>query len=116
MKNKRPTLITILCVIGFIGFPIQILSTIFNFLPKVSGMTIVSSSIWFSVFNIIMGLVFLIGFIGIWKMKKWGLIIYIVSLILDYIVLISLGFAVYISLAINVIVLYLFYTKFSLMD
>ena len=116
MKNKRPTLITILCIIGFIGFPIQVLSSIFHFLPKVSGFTITSPSIWYSIFNIVMAFLFLIGFIGIWKMKKWGLIFYTISLIVNYIVLISLGFAVYISLIIEVIVLGLFYTKFNLMN
>ncbi len=116
MKKKRPTLITILCIIGFFGSSVQFLSNIFNFLPVVSGLTFMITSTWYKLFNMFMALMFFVSLTYIWKMKKNGLIFFTILSVINEIFWVSVGYVSYFSLVATGIVLSLFYTKFKLMD
>jgi len=85
LKNdtKRPVLITIICVIGFIA-------AILTFIMAFSGTTKLIGS-WYPVYLIATRVITIIGIIGLWKMKKWAAYTYIAVLTLNQFILIALG-------------------------
>jgi hypothetical protein len=72
---KRPTILTVICVISFaaavIGFP-----TIFSPFIKKKGD-------FFPAFTGILISLEFISVVGVWYMKKWGLRIYIITTLLN---------------------------------
>lgn len=70
---KRPLVITIFCLLGFISLPWVLLSVI---MPEVREGLIQQYGqlyIWTLSISSTLGLA---GLIGLWKMKKWGVYIY----------------------------------------
>ncbi|MBX2964157.1 MAG: hypothetical protein KF687_16720 [Cyclobacteriaceae bacterium] len=75
-QPKRPAAITVICIVGFIGFAISI-STIFSDIVEDGG--------WYPNY---LGLCALIGFaclVGIWQMKKWAVFAYTAFAVLNQI-------------------------------
>ena len=115
MKNKRPTLITVLCILGFIAFVFSIIGSFLfsSFIPKLTNLS--------TTYSIIVSLLLLSGLILIWNMKKIGLIFYTLIFAVDYIVTISVGLGNYtlfgylLPLIIPGIFIGLMFTKFKLM-
>lgn len=72
---KRPTILTVICVISFaaavIGFP-----TIFSPFIKKKGD-------FFPAFNGILIALEFISIVGVWYMKKWGFRVYLVTALLN---------------------------------
>ena len=75
---KRPILLSILCIMGFFGIAI-------NGLQYVSNINTISS-LYGEFFPIVVLFVLAIklwGLIGLWKMRVWGVYIFMISVILD---------------------------------
>lgn len=78
--SKRPGIITFICVLGFIAGAIGLLV---SFVMPMDGLPE-----WYRPFSILGVIVGTAGYIGVWKMKKWGLyllcIMFAVSIIVGY--------------------------------
>ena len=76
---KRPLIISIICVFGFIGV-VYSLPDVFSPFTKRLGM-------WYpAIFGFIIASVF-ISLIGVWHMKRWGVELFICSFISDLLLL-----------------------------
>ncbi len=78
MEKKRPTIITILCALMVLGVIIDLVITPLVFM----GM-----EMWHQVLAVTALLVSIVTISGLWKMKKWVVILYTVSNIVVNIVL-----------------------------
>lgn len=81
--KKRPVIITVICVLGFIGSLLNFLM-IFSEVAKNNGS-------WYTPYLIFLGIIGLICMVGLWKMKKWASYVYIGVLILNQFILIAMG-------------------------
>lgn len=113
---KRPTLITILCVSGFIGTvftPFALLSD--TPISMTSGMTQSEPfPTWFIVFSLIIAVGYLVALIDIWKMHKRGIEVYTILAICEYIVGFVTGTATITGLVIAIIttgLIWIYYKK-----
>jgi len=84
METKRPLLVTIICILGFIGIPLKLLISLFNIIPGVADIVGQYLPLWYSMLSIIFSFVYLAGLIYIWKMKKIGVIIYTGLAVVEY--------------------------------
>ncbi len=108
MTKKRPLVITIVCILAFVGL-ISLIPSIFSSEAKAVGN-------WYPPylgFNVMMGLV---AFIGLWRMKKWSVILYALFLGINQIVLLMTGFWIASSLLIPLAVLLIGFSQYKLMD
>lgn len=116
-SNTRPILITVLCIIGFIGTPLQFFGII---LQKISpwGELLYGKIIptWYIFIDILFIVMFFIGLIYIWKMKKVGVLLYGVTTILELVTGYFAGVASLIGLIGSTILMVLFFTKYRLMN
>lgn len=78
--NKRPVIITVICIIGFIG-------ALFSF-PLVFSSYASAIGPWYPPFLGLASIVGIIAFIGVWRMRLWGLYLYSAMFIVSQIVLI----------------------------
>ncbi len=79
-ENKRPELITVVCVLGFIWI-------VFSF-PAVFSPTIKKLGDWYpALFGLIVAFSF-IAYIGLWHMKKWGSNLFIITFFIKEILLV----------------------------
>jgi hypothetical protein len=116
MKNKRPVLITVLCILGFIGVPLSILGVLFNMMSGVGFVPLGNvMPLWYSIFSIVWAIFYLFAVILIWKMKKIGVITYTALGIIEFIVGFTAGFASILWGISFVIVLVLFFSQFKKM-
>jgi hypothetical protein len=78
--NKRPVIITVICIIGFIGalFTIPVIFT--HFASDVGA--------WYPPFLGLSAIVGIASFIGLWRMRLWGLYLYLVMFIVAQFMLI----------------------------
>jgi hypothetical protein len=120
IKIKRPILVTILAILGFILAFISILDGILGMLIPELRLALGDFPFWFFIFLFIIGVLDTIALIGIWKMLKKGLIAYTVLTILDIVITFSFGFidinGVIIDTIIFLILPGLFYLKFKKMN
>jgi len=85
MTNKRPGIITAICILGFVGAAFTI-PMIFSDIAKSIGT-------WYPpylAFSVVFGLVCMIG---LWMMKKWSIIAYTVFAAINQVSLIAIGFS-----------------------
>ena len=75
---KRPLLITLVCILGFIwsvvGFP-----SIFSPFVKKKGL-------WFPALSGLITALEFVAEVGVWYMKKWGVFLYLISALMAQIV------------------------------
>ena len=83
IKNKRPTAITVICVLGFIGVALI-------FLLIFSGMAARIGN-WYLPYATCLAIIGLVNMIGLWKMKKWAAYAYTGVMAFNQIVLLSVG-------------------------
>jgi len=83
LKSKRPTSITVICVLGFIGAAFSI-PLIFSDVARQLGS-------WYPPFLGLMSALGLACMIGLWKMKKWAAYTYTGMVALNQIVLLATG-------------------------
>jgi hypothetical protein len=114
MENKRPILVTIICILQFMGVPFSILGSLLApvFAPIINQ--IIPG--WYTVFEIVFTIFYLVCLIFIWKMRRRALICYTTLVILDCIVTFLAGFGSYFILSITIIILGLLWTQFKKMS
>ena len=106
MENKRPTLVTVICILGFIDVLLGTIGTIYMIFSgnlAIKGIVIPVIPIWLSVFVIFINIFYFVSLIYIWKMKKIGLIAYSGFFILNFIVLLIFGLVMASSIIIGAI-------------
>lgn len=108
MTNKRPGIITAICILGFVGAVITI--------PLIFSSTAKSIGEWYPPY---LGLSFIVGgvcMIGLWKMKKWSVITYTVFAAINQIVLLVMGAWNVLALIIPAIFIAIIFSKFKEME
>lgn len=89
-KIKRPLALTVLCIIGFINNGLLVFGVF-----AVPGLQLLGIGVLSLVFSL--GVLGLAAFFGLWKMRKWGLYVYIVTVIATFGLNATLGAAGYIA-------------------
>jgi hypothetical protein len=81
--SPRPTAISVICILGFIGAALTI-PLIFSDAGK-----LVAS--WYPAYLASSAVVGLICMIGLWKMLKWSVFLYAILVVINQVVLMKLG-------------------------
>jgi hypothetical protein len=108
LEKKRPTIITVYCVIGFIGALFAI-PLIFSDVAKNIGA-------WYPPLLAVSSLVGLISLIGLWMMKKWSVILYIAMFVINQIIMLLTGIWNFASLLLPGIAIAIMVSQYSKMD
>jgi hypothetical protein len=82
-QTKRPLLLTVLCILSALGALVVI--------PAVFSPSIRRVAIWYPEYLAFSTVIGLICTFGIWKMKKWAVILYTVMFFVAQVILISIG-------------------------
>lgn len=111
-EEKRPLLITLACVFGI---AIILISLYLIFIdPSTDVHAFITHGFWRPIILAATNLAALAAFIGIWQMKRWGLIlmiaIYIIGIIYNFVMNIS-NYWGYIPVAIIIIICLLYMKK-----
>lgn len=110
-KTKRPLLITLMCVIGFI---VIIASTYFLLLDASIRYTAIASHGYLRlIITIFFSLITLFALIKIWRMQRSGFWIFVITLCVNIIYNLTLGIGYYVGYtpAIIMVIVCLFYYK-----
>ena len=97
-RAQRPTSITVICIIGFIGALIT-LALVFSSAAQNVGS-------WYPPYLAFAGLVGLACMVGLWMMKKWAAYAYTGFTLLNQIVLLAMGVWNVMALLIPAIVIF----------
>jgi len=97
-KAKRPTSITVICVIGFIGALITI-PLIFSSIAQQIGA-------WYPPYLGFSAIVGLACMVGLWMMKKWAAYTYTGFVALNQVVLLAMGVWNFMALLIPAVVIF----------
>ncbi|HUV50402.1 MAG TPA: hypothetical protein VMW78_05210 [Anaerolineae bacterium] len=81
--NKRPTSITIICVVGFIGALLSV-PLFFSAIAKSMG-------VWYQLYLALVSIMGLVCMVGLWKMKKWAAYTYAGFVSLNQFVMLAMG-------------------------
>jgi hypothetical protein len=108
MKNKRPGIITAICVIGFIG-AVAAVPLIFSDISKQIGA-------WYPPYLALSAVVGLVCMIGLWLIKKWSIIVYTAFFCINQVVLLALGGWNIFALIIPGIVIAIGFSQYKLME
>lgn len=104
LKRKRPLVVTLLCILGFIEAPVQIFAAFIATLPA-----------WYAVMSIMFALLYVIGLVFVWKMKKWGLIVYTVVKVINVLLFFSIDKTIDIPL-LSIAIVVVLWTQFRKMS
>ena len=107
MEKKRPAVITTICIIWLLGAAIMIIPILF--LADISGD-------WYPPYFALSTLAGLIGIIGLWKMKKWGIFSCTFVFTLNQLVMLKMGGVNIIGLIISLVVIGVGFSQFSKMS
>jgi len=117
MENKRPILVTIICILGFIGVPLTFIGVLFNLMSPVGLVSPeLAMPLWYSIFSMVWAVFYLAAIIFVWKMRKIGLIAYTGLAVIEYIIGFASGFATIVGLIISAIAIGLLWTQFKKMS
>ena len=84
-KEKRPIIITIICILGFLGSGIGIFTPLINYFPQeVLNQMEITFSTNFLIFTSLISIGLLGSFILIWKMKKLGIYLYLILSLINF--------------------------------
>lgn len=108
MKNRRPRIITAICVIGFIGA--------FATIPMVFSDASRQIGDWYPPYLAFSAVVGLVCMIGLWMMKKWSIIAYTTFCGINQVVLLASGFWNILALILPGIVIAIGLSKYELME
>ena len=108
MTNKRPGIITAICVIGFIG-AFAAVALAFSDISKQIGA-------WYPPYLAFSAVVGFVCMIGLWMMKKWGIITYTTFFAINQVVLLAFGVWNIFALIIPGIVIAIGFSKYKLME
>ena len=75
-NKRRPTFVTVLCILGFIGIAFSLISELaLRFVQDIPGLEMFGAfPLWYFIFLLAIDISLLASLIYIWKMKKVGLI------------------------------------------
>ena len=107
MEKKRPVTITIICILGCI-IPVVSILDIFSPIARSYGA-------WYPPFLALSIVVVLISLIGLWMMKKWGVILYTANAVVVQVVMLVMGIW-NVQYLLVVIYLGLLFSQYSKMD
>jgi hypothetical protein len=115
--NQRPVLVTIICILSFIGIAFSVLGLI---VALVASSSIAAAGVvmplWYTIFSLVWAAAYLYATIQVWKMKKMGVNIYTGLAVIDY-VLMSIAFSLsWTNLIITVVFLALLYSQYKKMS
>ena len=96
--KKRPTSITVICIIGFLGALITV--------PIVFSPIAQQIGAWYPPYLAFAGLVGFACMVGLWMMRKWAAYIYTGFVTLNQVVLLAMGVWSIMALLIPAIVVY----------
>lgn len=82
-NSTRPTAITVVCVLGFIGALLTIPAILLSLKLPVA--------IWYPPFLALSAIIGLVCMFGLWQMKRWAVFAYTAFVILNQIVLMTTG-------------------------
>ncbi|MGB3493606.1 MAG: hypothetical protein WBA57_12815 [Elainellaceae cyanobacterium] len=82
-KGKRPTSITVVCIIGFIGALLTV--------PLIFSPLVQQIGAWYPPYLGFSAVVGLACMVGLWMMKKWAAYTYIGFFALNQVVLLAMG-------------------------
>lgn len=108
MKNKRPGIITAICVIGFIGAVVAV-ALVFSDMARQIGA-------WYPPYLAFSAIVGLVCMIGLWMMKKWSIVTYTIFFAINQVVLLAAGVWNIFALIIPGIVIAIGFSKYKLME
>ena len=97
-KAKRPTSITVICVIGFIGILITV--------PLIFSPVAQQVGSWYPPYLGVSAVIGLACMVGLWMMKKWAAYTYTGFVALNQIVLLAMGVWNIMALLIPAIVIF----------
>lgn len=85
--NTRPTAITVICILGFIGSALSVL----GIMAVSAAMALAPGKIpsFLLPWMIVSTIVGLISLIGYWMMKKWGVLLYTSFFVINQIILVA---------------------------
>jgi len=107
LDNKRPVAITVICIIGFIG--------VFAALPLIFSEVAKSIGDWYPPYLAFSTVAGLTCMIGMWMMKKWGIVAYTALTGLNQIVLLVMSVWNMYALIIPGIVIVIGFSQFEKM-
>lgn len=76
VRPLRPWALTIFCSIGFILFPIFVIT---HFAPDTYSMMVTATSEAFYEWHFILSCTQVVAYVGLWRMKKWGWMLFVLS-------------------------------------
>ena len=105
---KRPTLISIVCILGFIWI-------VFSF-PSVFSPTIKKMGDWYpALFGLIVACSF-ISYIGVWHMKRWGVQLFMITFFVKETILIVVNDVSYVGIVFSLFFLISMISFYKRMD
>ena len=113
---KKPLLLSIICVIGFIGCILTVFGFLTSTLSPVSTVVLsIPLPTWYIVVSLLFVPVYFYGLIEIWKMRKRGIELYTIAAIIEYIIGFTFGFASVTGLVISAIAIGLIWIYYKRM-
>ncbi len=107
LTPKRPTVITVICILGFIGAALSI-PVIFSNVAQAIGS-------WYPPYLGASAVAGLICMLGLWKMKKWSVFAYTALVIANQVILFTMGLWTPFALLIPAVVIVIGFTHLSKM-
>ena len=106
--RKRPILISVVCIIGFIWI-------VFS-LPAVFSPSIKKLGDWYpALFGLIVASSF-IAYIGVWNMKRWGCSLFIITFFIKEIMLVMINDINYVGIIVSVFIISVMVAYYKRMD
>lgn len=91
---KRPTLISIVCILGFVWI-------VFSF-PGIFSPSLKKLGDWYpALFGVLVAMSF-ISYIGLWHMKRWGVQLFIISFFVKEILLVMINDLSYVGIVFSI--------------
>jgi hypothetical protein len=106
--KKRPTAITVLCIVEFISAAVGVIIIFTGFASKIAK--------WYPPLMALSTINQVICMIGAWKMKRWAVYLYICFFVFMQMIMISMGVWQITSVIMPVIVVSIFLNFFRKMD
>jgi len=83
MPDKRPLLVSIICLYLTISATLSIGGILLALIVPAFAAAVTNIPLWSLIFNIIVALLYLVGLIYIWGMKRWALIFLTVVIVIE---------------------------------
>lgn len=107
-KTKRPIAITIVCIVGFLGLLVLV--------PFFFSDAAKQVATWYLIYLGISSIIGLSCFVGIWKMKKWGVLGYSAMFLINQVIMILVGLWTLLGLVIPIVILGVIWFYFRIMQ